>query len=95
MAFLVRKRFGVDAHSLESNSFSGVLKLRLVTSRKRRKRARVDSGSDPRIMDLLVACCYLPFFDQILQGRGTAVITGGVDSIYILLFSLSMQHVSA
>lgn len=32
-------------------------------------------------MDRLVACCYLPFFDQILQGRGTAAIAGGVDSL--------------
>lgn len=49
---------------------------------------------DPRTMDLLVACCYLPSFDQILQGRGTAVIAGGADAIYIPLFSLLMQHVS-
>lgn len=46
-------------------------------------------------MDRLVACCYLPCFDQILQGPGTAVIAGGVDAICIRLFSLLMQYVSA
>jgi hypothetical protein len=88
VAFLIRKWFELEAHTLEPNSFSGFLNLLLVTSRKWRERARVWSGSDPSIMDHLVVCYYLPSFDQIMQGRGTAVNAGGVCATSSLPFFL-------